>query len=126
MQYCLSIFFRIKYTKKTIIGNDMDILGKIIQLRNQKGWTEYRLSVESNIPQTTISSWFRKNVQPSVASLQAICNACGITLSQFFAEDGELCQLTQTQKKLLDEFASLSALQQEALLALLKSMRNEE
>lgn len=104
----------------------MDILAKIIQLRNQKGWTEYKLSLESNIPQTTISSWFRKNVQPSVASLQAICNACGITLSQFFAEDGELRQLTPTQKILLDEFASLCSPQQEALIALLKSMRNED
>ncbi|MDE7190924.1 MAG: helix-turn-helix transcriptional regulator [Clostridia bacterium] len=104
----------------------MDILAKIIELRNQRGWTEYKLSVESNIPQTTISSWFRKNVQPSVASLQAICNACGITLSQFFAEDEEPCQLTQAQRNLLDEFACLSACQQQTLLAFLKSIRNEE
>ena len=104
----------------------MDILAKIIELRNQKGWTEYKLSVESNIPQTTISSWFRKNVQPSVASLQAICNACGITLSQFFAEEGEPRALTKEQSQLLDEYASLSSSQQKALLALLKSMKNEE
>ena len=103
----------------------MDILAKIIELRNQKGWTEYKLSVESNIPQTTISSWFRKNVQPSVASLQAICNACGITMSQFFAEEDEAVALTPLQKKLLDEFSSLTSTQQEALLSLLKSMRNE-
>lgn len=126
MQYCLSILFRIKYTKKTTIGNDMDILAKIIELRKQKGWTEYKLSVESNIPQTTISSWFRKNVQPSVASLQAICSACGITLSQFFAAEGESCQLTKEQRELIDEFVSLSLKQQNALLALLKAMKNEE
>ena len=110
----------------SIIGSNMDILAKIIELRNQKGWTEYKLSVESNIPQTTISSWFRKKVQPSVASLQAICNAFGITLSQFFAEDGEPYQLTQAQIKLLEEFSSLTVLQQEALIDLLKSLRSED
>ncbi len=109
-----------------IIGSNMDILAKIIELRNQKGWTEYKLSVESNIPQTTISSWFRKKVQPSVASLQAICNAFGITLSQFFAEDGEPYQLTQAQIKLLEEFSSLTVLQQKALIDLLKSLRSED
>ncbi|MCX4361805.1 MAG: helix-turn-helix transcriptional regulator [Clostridia bacterium] len=101
----------------------MDILAKIIDLRNKKGWTEYKLSLESNVPQTTISSWFRKNVQPSVASLQAICNACGITLSQFFAEEDDLVQLTDCQKKLLEEYAALSQKQQDALLSLLISMR---
>lgn len=104
----------------------MDILAKIIELRNQKGWSEYKLSVESNIPQTTISSWFRKNVQPSVASLQAICNACGITLSQFFAEENECCQLTQLQKELLKEYSSLSSKQQKTLLSFLESMRKEK
>jgi len=38
----------------------MDILERILQLREEKGWSEYKLSVESGIPQSTISSWFRK------------------------------------------------------------------
>ena len=43
----------------------MDVLNRILELRGEKGWSEYRLSVESGIPQSTISSWFRKKAQPS-------------------------------------------------------------
>ena len=76
-----------------------EILRKIVQLRIDKNWSEYRLSMETGIPQSTISSWFRKNVQPSVQSLAAICQACGITLSQFFSSDEDLTvELTVEQK----------------------------
>lgn len=103
----------------------MDVLGKIIELRNAKGWTEYKLSVESNIPQTTISSWFRKNVQPSVASLQAICQAFNVTMSQFFAEDDESYPLTDRQKELIDNFSILSEKQQNAVMELIMSMNEK-
>lgn len=103
----------------------MDVLAKIIELRNKKGWTEYKLSVESNIPQTTISSWFRKNVQPSVASLQAICSAFGITMSQFFAEDKETYPLTAKQQELIEEFSLLSAKQQDAVLEIVKAINEK-
>lgn len=95
----------------------MDFLDKILKLRDEKGWSEYRLSVESGIPQSTISSWFRKKAQPSIQSLQAICNAFGITLSAFFTDSNTttVC-LTDQQRRLLDEFAHLDNEQQEALI----------
>ncbi len=102
----------------------MDILERILQLREEKGWTEYKLSMESGIPQSTISSWFRKNVQPSVQSLQAICDACGITMAQFFAQSDATCAyLTTSQSELLSLFAALTNAQQEALIAFIKTFR---
>ena len=69
----------------------MTVLERILQLKKGRGWTEYRLSLESGIAQTTISSWFRKNITPSVASLQRICDAFGITMSQFFCMGSKCC-----------------------------------
>ncbi len=37
-----------------------DILATIIQYRQQCGWTEYQLAERSGLPQSTISSWYRK------------------------------------------------------------------
>ena len=102
----------------------MDILERIVALRKTKGWTEYRLSVESGIPQSTISSWFRKSAQPSIASLEAICRATGITLSSFFA-DGNIHTLTDEQKRLLDAFSHLGIDQQAALLTFLESFDSD-
>ncbi len=100
----------------------MTILERILQLRGERDWTEYRLSVEADIAQTTISSWFQKNVNPSVASLEKICNAYGITLSQFFAFDNNIVDLTDKQRLLLDNWNKLPEHQQDIILELLKSM----
>ncbi len=100
----------------------MDILQKILQLREEKHWSEYKLSVESGIPQSTISSWFRKNAQPSILSLQAICDACGITMAQFFSENTAQPYLSDPQQRLLKAFAHLNNEQQDALIAFLDTM----
>ena len=62
----------------------MDILEKIRKLRLENGCSEYELAECSELPQSTISSWFRKNLIPSIPSIEHICDAFGITLSQFF------------------------------------------
>ena len=56
----------------------MDILKRITEMRIEKGWTEYELAERSELTQSTISSWYRKNLIPSIPSLEHICNAFGI------------------------------------------------
>lgn len=100
----------------------MTVLERIVQLREERGWSEYRLSEESGITQSTISTWFRKNVTPTVSSIESICKACNITLSQFFNFDNEPVTLTDTQKELLENWSRLTAEQQRIFLELLKSL----
>lgn len=101
-------------------GDVMNVLDRILQLRMERGWSEYRLSEESGIAQTTISSWFRKNIYPSIPSLEKICKAYNITLAQFFNFDNEPVSLTEEQKELLRNWNRLSSGQQKALLDFLK------
>lgn len=100
----------------------MTILERIIQLRNERNWTEYRLSEESGVPQSTISSWFRKNVNPSKGSLEKICGAFNMTMSQFFAYGSEPVTLTEKQRQVLDNWSKLNPVQQDIILELLRSM----
>ena len=51
----------------------MNVLDRIVELRLERGWTEYQLSQQSGITQSTISAWYRKNTLPSIPSLQKIC-----------------------------------------------------
>lgn len=99
----------------------MNILDRITVLQNERNWTAYRLSQESGIPQTTISSWYKKNMTPSISSLAQICDAFHITLAQFFSE-GEAVDITLEQKKLLDAYARLSKYQQSKLFDFLDSL----
>ncbi len=98
----------------------MDVLNRILQLRIERGWSEYRLSEESGIAQTTISSWFRKNICPSIPSLEKICKAYNITLAQFFNFDNEPVSLTKEQLELIENWSRLNDAQQKALIEFLK------
>ena len=46
------------------------VLDRITSYRNQKGWTEYQLATKSGLTQSTISSWYRKDLVPSIPSLE--------------------------------------------------------
>lgn len=89
---------------------------------NQKGWSEYQLATESGLTQSTISSWYRKKLLPSIPSLEKICNAFGITHSQFFAESEMPYTLTKTQAQLLEASTALSEEQQLALIEFIKTL----
>lgn len=65
----------------------MDVLKKINKMRLDRGWSVYRLSVESGIAQSTLTNMFNRETQPSITTLQLICDAFGITLADFFRED---------------------------------------
>ncbi len=88
----------------------------------ERGWSEYKLSEESGIAQTTISSWFRKNICPSVPSLEKICSAYNISMSQFFNWNNEPVVLSEKQFELITNYNKLKKEQQEIILNLLKSM----
>ena len=99
-----------------------DILTTITKYREDRGWTEYQLAERSGLPQSTISSWYRKNMVPTIPSLEKICVAFGITLSQLFAEGDVPVLLTQSQQVLLDRWARLNEEQQKVVLALIDKM----
>ena len=96
-----------------------DILATITKYRQDRGWTEYQLAERSGLPQSTISSWYRKNMIPTVPSLEKICIAFGITLSQLFAEEENTVSLTDSQKKLLENWSRLTEEQQAAVFTLI-------
>ncbi len=99
-----------------------DILATITEYREQRRWTEYQLAERSGLPQSTISSWYRKNMVPTIPSLEKVCAAFGITLSQLFAEEDATVSLTDSQKKLLDRWSRLSEDQQNAVFLLIDKM----
>lgn len=101
----------------------MDILNKITRLRMERGWSEYQLAEKSGLTQSTISSWYRRNMLPSIPSLERICEAYGITLSQFFLEkDDNTLQITDQQRRLLEYAAKLESKQYEALINFLNTL----
>ena len=100
----------------------MNVLKRIIQLRTERGWSEYQLAEAAELPQSTISSWYRKDMLPSIGSLEKICRVLGITMSRFFDENDESVSLTSEQRRLLNGWERLTPRQRESMLFFLESL----
>lgn len=101
----------------------MDIHTRLQQLLLEREWTEYKLSKECGLAQSTIGNIFRRNTLPSVATLETICNGFGITMSQFFAE-GDMVELSPELKEIFDNWVSLTPEQKKAVAQLLRAMNS--
>lgn len=100
----------------------MDVLAKLRKLLKERGWSEYRLAQQAGLHESTISNIYRRNTVPTIATLEAVCGAFGITLSQFFADsDSDLVEVTPELKELLDAWQPLTPEQRAAILQVAKS-----
>ena len=102
----------------------MDIHARLQQLLRERGWTEYKLSKECDLSQTTIGNIMRRNTMPSLATLETISKGFGITLAQLLAE-GEMVELTPELKEVFDCWMALAPEQKSAALAMLKAMNHD-
>ena len=92
-----------------------DVIDRLKALMRQRGWTAYRLAKETGLSSSTIANMFRRNTIPSIPTLEMICNAFGITLSQFFADESNMVLLTPEQKEFFDRWANVTPEQKELL-----------
>ena len=106
-----------------MVMNMINVLERITELRESRHWTEYQLAEHSGLTQSTISSWYRKQMLPTIPSLVKICDAFGITVSQFFLDDEEQAiHLSEKQSALLAASSKLNPEQYSALLTFLERL----
>lgn len=101
----------------------IDTIAKIDTLMHERGWSDYRLSIESGLSTSTIANIRRRNTVPSIPTLEAICNAFGITLSQFFQEDTAFVELTDEQKEFFEKWLTLTNTQKQIFYDLINEMK---
>lgn len=94
----------------------MEVLEKIEKLRKEKGWSVNFLALESGLTQSTLNNLYSRNTEPKISTLRAICNAFGITLSDFFKEE-------ENEDELIRRVKSLSQENKKALLQIIKNLK---
>lgn len=99
----------------------MDTHSRLRQLMAERGWTAYRLAKASGLSESTLANIFKRNTVPSIATLEAICSAFGISLAQFFAEN-KMVELAPDLKELFDSWVSLTPEQKQAVLQMIRAM----
>lgn len=96
----------------------MDIGEKLRSIRQSKNMTIYRLSMITGISQNHISGIELGNRQPTIYTLLRLLEPLGITLAEFFNEDGSPMELTENEKKLIENYRCLPEEKAEVLLYL--------
>ena len=98
------------------------IITRIEQLCKRKNISRYRLSQESGIAQSSISTLLNRKSVPTIQTLEKICEGLDITLAQFFAGDDEFPDLTAEQKQLLGNWNMMDAHQKELVKAYMQGI----
>lgn len=102
------------------MGCKMDIVQRIDELRKARGWTVNYLAMEAMITQSTLNNIFSRRSEPKIFTLRALCDAFGITLSEFFAETEEY---KSEDTELIGRVRALPKEQKDALLTLLRAVK---
>lgn len=100
----------------------MDIVSKILKLREERQWTEYKLSQEAGISQSTLSNLVNRGNNPSLHTLEKVAQAFGLSLAQFFNTNDEEFYLSKEQKLLLSRWDHLDKRQREKVLVYIQGM----
>ncbi len=100
----------------------MTILEKIDALRKERGWSINNLAMEAMLTQSTLNNLYTRKTDPKFSTLLAICNAFGITLSEFFTEENKREETELIEKELQKKISALSLAQKSSLLNFLKTL----
>ena len=100
-----------------------DVWEKITRLRNERGWTVYKLAKTAGIPQSTMATWIGQGRSPSVDDLEKLCAALEISLGEFFMDDDgeEETRLRKRRKALgmsIEELSKATDIPTETIYAL--------
>ena len=100
----------------------MDYISRIQELLDAKGWTVNKLADEAGITHSTLYKLMNnKNVTPNLTTLESICNALEISLSDFFDDS---YQLSPEATLLVTCYDRLDVRDQEIITKLVQIMTN--
>jgi len=93
----------------------MDVRNRLIQLREQCGYTQNGLAERAGVSQTHLRRVERGEADITIGHLQLLCDAMNITLKEFFEEASDADEIAAS-------FSKLSPRQKKLLLAFMESL----
>ena len=100
----------------------VDLVKRIKELMDKKGWTSYELSAQTGISTNAIYDWFKIGATPSLTNVVKICEAMDISLEQFFCGE-QLYSPSDEERQILDQWFRLSDLERNTVLQLIETFQ---
>ena len=105
-----------------MVMDKKEFLQRLEVLRKHKNWSKCRLNDEAGLPTGTIYQWDKSVDLPTVRSIEAICRAFHITLSQFFMEQEKLEQ-EFLDKEIYNQIQELTDAEKQFVLSVIENVK---
>jgi len=105
---------------------EYNIIERIKELCQIRGWTYYQLAKESGIPYSTLSTMLHKANVPSVPTIIKICNGFHISITQFFSPEDDIAKLSKEQQECLQLWNELDETSQSLAFAYMLGLRDRQ
>lgn len=86
----------------------MDVLARIRYYMDLRKWNNYYFAKMIGKSRNTVNDMFRRNTCPTLPTLEAMCDAFEISLSEFFMDGDTAVHLNKSQQDILDVYRALS------------------
>ena len=94
-------------------------------MQAERGWSTYKLAYESGLTQSTLSNMFSRGTCPTVDTLEKICEAFGISLSDFFDDNDKVAHVSKEEMELLNKYRALSDKEKEAVKSMVTALSHK-
>lgn len=101
----------------------INVADRIDCLRIQNNYTMRQLAKKSGVSISTMVNILSKKKIPNIYTLNCICNALNISLSDFFDFDDNIIKLRGKETILIKIYRELSPMSQDTLIKLSKCMK---
>ena len=100
----------------------MSVLEKIKRMQEERGWSTYKLAYEAGLTQSTLSNMFARGTCPTVDTLEKICTAFGISLSEFFDDNDRKAYVSREELELLRKYRALTDKEKDAVKSMIDAL----
>jgi transcriptional regulator with XRE-family HTH domain len=109
--------------------SENEVLQRISELCKEREWSLYKLAKESHISYSTLNNLFVRDNVPTIPTIQKICYAFQITLSEFFETTTDTYDnLTEEQQFLVNAWNELQGSDRQLLMSYIRGLaqKNKE
>lgn len=100
--------------------NEINI--RLERLLARKGWSKYDLAKRTGISTNSVYGWSNMGKIPSLSNIERICDAAGITVEQFFYDEG-VDHISDDERKLLLDWMTLSLTEKQAIFSTIEAFK---
>ena len=98
----------------------MDVLTRIANLREEKGWSLYQLANKAGLTCKTLYNWYNGDSVPTVKALEAVAEALEVPLCELFTTD-KIFVADEELQELISKWKRLNSKQKNAIMSVINT-----